>query len=418
MGLKISKYIFDNVHGHIGLTDVELKVIDSTIFQRLRRIRQTGCVDFVYPGAIHTRFSHSIGTMFLMGKFLSTAKKGGDSLADDDDEVQRMRLAALLHDIGHYPFSHTIEQVAVNEFGAMNHEALGAGFIKKFLKEKLDNYSTADIAGIIEKKGKSSLKALLSSAFDVDKCDYLLRDSYYTGVSYGEIEVDRLIQTMSIEDGRIIFDRDETELESFLLGRYHMYRAIYHHKTVVGFEQMLKRAFGMLVKEGEVRNPKDIASEDNEIEISGYDDNMLSQKMHEYALNGRNKGLRDLVQALIKRVPAALVYMEPRPAGDAAGNAIEKRIARMEADSKELNKFAEKCGADPMWIFPISLRKLSLIDEKSDLYIRKDKEIKSLKSSDSLIMRMIGSMTLYDTRVYAKQEYAKRARQALMQGRY
>ncbi len=418
MGLKIQKYIFDNVHGHIGITETEEKVIDSMVFQRLRGIRQTGCVDFVYPGAVHTRFSHCIGTMHLMGRFLSATKKSGKQLEHDDDNVQIMRLAALLHDIGHYPLSHTTEQVIVKSLHGPSHEMFGVDLIRRFLKEELDNYKPNEITDIIEKRVKNDRMMLLSSAFDVDKCDYLLRDSYYTGVSYGEIEIDRLIQTMSIEDGKMVFGKDETELERFLLGRYHMYRAVYYHKTVVGFEEMVKRTFELLVKEGVLKDPKELMKESNVAEIYGYNDAMFYQKVLGYAEHGKNKELRELCSNIVRRKPVAVAYMEPKPLSSSKMPAIEKRIADMEEEDEKRERFAKECGLDPMWILPVSLRRLSLVDEKSDIYIRKGNDIKSLHESDTLILKMIGSKSMYDVRMYTKPGHQKEVSRLLNKGDY
>ena len=418
MELKMQKYIFDNVHGHIGITEAEEKVIDSMIFQRLRGIRQTGCVDFVYPGAVHTRFSHCIGTMHLMGRFLSAKRKNGKPLEQDDENVQIMRLAALLHDIGHYPLSHTTEQIIVKSLHGPSHEMFGVDLIRRFLKEELDNYKPREITDIIEKKVKNDNMMLLSSAFDVDKCDYLLRDSYYTGVSYGEIEIDRLIQTMSIEDGKMVFGKDETELERFLLGRYHMYRAVYYHKTVVGFEEMVKRAFELLVKEGVIRDPKELMKESNVAEIYGYNDSMFYQKVLNYSEHGKNKELRELCSNIVRRKPVAVAYMEPKPLSDSKMPAIEKRIADMEEVDSKRERFAKECRLDPMWILPVSLRRLSLVDEKSEIYIRKGSEIKSLHESDTLILKMIGSKSMYDVRLYTKPGHHKEVSRLLNKGDY
>lgn len=416
--MKIQKYIFDNVHGHIGITETEGRIIDSMVFQRLRGIRQTGCVDFVYPGAVHTRFSHCIGTMHLMGRFLSTERKNGMQLEQDDDNVQIMRLAALLHDIGHYPLSHTMEQVVVKSLHGPDHEMFGGDLIRRFLREELDNYRPEEITDIIEKRMNNDRMMLLSSAFDVDKCDYLLRDSYYTGVSYGEIEIDRLIQTMSIEDGRMIFGKDETELERFLLGRYHMYRAVYYHKTVVGFEEMVKRAFELLVKEGMLRNPKELLKEDNEAEIYGYNDAMVYRKVLDYSEHGKSMELKELCRNIVRRRPVAVAYMEPKPLSGSSMPAIEKRIADMEGEEGERRRFAEECGLDPIWILPVSLRRMSLIDEKSDIYIRRDNDIKSLHESDTLILKMIGSKAMHDVRLYTKPGHQKEVSRLLHNGGY
>ena len=181
---------------------------------------------------------------------------------------------------------------------------------------------------------------------------------------------------------------------------------------------MLKTAFRMLVEEGVIRNPKELATEGDVMEISGYDDTMLYQKMHWYVLNGRNKGLKELITCILVRKPASVVYIDPKPLPGASISVAEKRIEAMEKSSGRLEDFAGRCGLDPMWIFPVSLRKLSLIDEKSEIYVRKKGNLRSLKDSGTLVLKMIGSKTLYDIRLYSKRGSERKARQVLDSGRY
>ena len=275
MALEIKKQIYDTVHGYIGLTEVELKVVNSPLFQRLRDIRMLGTVNFVYPGATCSRFEHSLGTMFMMEQFLSRVRVNGRIPAEDNETAQKMRLAALLHDIGHYPFSHTTEHVIMKKLGGSSHEEFGTEIIRDFFRETLSNYKTSEINELILGKESGDLGMLLSSAFDADKSDYLLRDAYYTGVGYGNVGVQRLIRIASFEKGRIIFDKDEAAVESFLLGRYHMYRSVYHHKTNTAFELMIQKIFECLVNEGMIMHPNDLIKGKDEMEIFVYDDHML-----------------------------------------------------------------------------------------------------------------------------------------------
>ena len=134
--LSFTKYIYDSVHGSIGITETELKLIDTPIFQRLRRIKQLGVADLIYPGATHSRFSHSIGAMFVMNEYLENVMKDGKPIAKDVDEKQKLRLAALLHDVGHYPFSHSLETPITEVFKCCKHDENGRNIIKSVLGER------------------------------------------------------------------------------------------------------------------------------------------------------------------------------------------------------------------------------------------------------------------------------------------
>lgn len=181
------KFIRDSIHGNLKLDDFEIKIIDTYPVQRLRRVKQLGFSYLVYPGANHSRFEHSIGTLYL-------ASSLAESLNLSKEEKEIVRIAALLHDIGHGPFSHVSENIL-----GYSHEDLTVKVIKKsviadILREK---FQVKEITDVI--KGKGILGQMLSSELDVDKMDYLLRDSYYTGVAYGIIDIERLISSMRIE---------------------------------------------------------------------------------------------------------------------------------------------------------------------------------------------------------------------------
>ena len=160
MPLRYSKQIYDNVHGYISITEHEMQLIDTPIFQRLREIKQLGPTYLVFPGATHTRFSHSIGTMFMMDLF---AKNTLRDVQVDDDTLQKLRIAALLHDVGHYPFSHTLEEVVTHSMGGKSHVEFGTMLIKKLLAEELGTFTYNDINGLIEGDKSNPLSMLLSS---------------------------------------------------------------------------------------------------------------------------------------------------------------------------------------------------------------------------------------------------------------
>ena len=153
-------------------------------------------------------------------------------------------------------------------------------------------------------------------------------------------------------------------------------------------------------------------------EIYGYNDAMFYRIVLDYSEHGKNRELRELCSNIVRRKPVAVAYMEPKPLSSSKMPAIEKRIADMEQDDDKRRRFAEECKLDPMWLFPVSLRRLGLVDEKSDIYIRKGNDIKSLHESDTLILKMIGSKSMYDVRLYTKSGHQKEVNRLLNKGDY
>jgi HD superfamily phosphohydrolase len=243
------KRIYDEVHGYIDLSDVELQIIETPYFQRLRFVKQLAVAWYVYPGATHTRFSHSLGVAHLMGLIAENLANQGYIHSYED--VQILRLAALLHDIGHTPFSHAIEPVYRNTIGIGHEEISRLIILNSNIRDVLNyfGYDPKTITAIIEGRHREPLyNQLLSSDLDVDRMDYLIRDALHTGVTYGIIDLHRIISTLVIDgDGNLaILDKGVDALENFYLARLHMYRAVYYHKTVVGYETLLGRIYEML----------------------------------------------------------------------------------------------------------------------------------------------------------------------------
>ncbi|ADP78075.1 metal dependent phosphohydrolase [Methanothermus fervidus DSM 2088] len=239
------KFIRDSIHGNLKLDDFEIKIIDTYPVQRLRRVKQLGFSYLVYPGANHSRFEHSIGTLYL-------ASSLAESLNLSKEEKEIVRIAALLHDIGHGPFSHVSENIL-----GYSHEDLTVKVIKKsviadILREK---FQVKEITDVI--KGKGILGQMLSSELDVDKMDYLLRDSYYTGVAYGIIDIERLISSMRIEKNIVLDKKGVQAAESTLLARYFMYPTVYQHHTTRIANAMFGKALKKLVSDG-IIDPKKI----------------------------------------------------------------------------------------------------------------------------------------------------------------
>ncbi len=236
------KIINDPVHGFIGLpNDLIFDIIEHPYFQRLRRIKQLGLTHLVYPGAIHSRFSHALGSMHLMLEAIDVLRQKGQTITDEESTAAA--IAILLHDIGHGPFSHALEHSIVD---SMSHEALSEIFMNRLnqtfngeLKIALDifkgNYS------------KKFLHQLVSGQLDVDRLDYLTRDSFFTGVSEGIIGTERIIKMLNVWDGELVVEiKGIYSIEKFLVSRRLMYWQVYLHKTVLSAEQLmikiLKRA--------------------------------------------------------------------------------------------------------------------------------------------------------------------------------
>ncbi|AIY90460.1 phosphohydrolase [Geoglobus acetivorans] len=239
------KNIHDSIHGTIRLEDWMVEVIDTPEFQRLRRIKQLGFADLVYPGANHTRFEHSIGTLHV-AKMLT-----------DDAEILA---SALLHDIGHTPFSHS-----------------GEGIVRKYLgkehEDVVDILKGSRIREILEKNGmdwknvaKGILKPPVSSVIDVDRIDYLMRDSHYTGVAYGIVDFDRLIKTLEFDGENVYVSiKGVRAIESLLISRYLMYSAVYHHHVCRIAKKMFEKAVEWMISENEIDPKKLVEMDDHDV---------------------------------------------------------------------------------------------------------------------------------------------------------
>jgi len=220
--------IRDPVHGDIELSDAEIQVLDSPEMQRLRRIKQLSFCSLVYPGANHTRFEHSLGTLYLAGRM-------AEKLGLEEDEKKKIRMAAMLHDVGHLPFSHSLEGL----FG-VNHEENSKAVIKRLDALNDTGYNPNEIIKLLDGKGPGKI---ISSQIDADRMDYLARDSHYTGAAYGVVDTDRIIGVMGMESGELFFnEKGLIALESLLIGRNQMFAAVYFHHTVRIAEAMLQEA--------------------------------------------------------------------------------------------------------------------------------------------------------------------------------
>jgi uncharacterized protein len=232
------KIFNDPVYGFISVPrGLILDLIDHPYFQRLRRIGQTSLTHYVYPGALHTRFHHALGAFHLTTAAIEVLRSKGVEITES--EAQAVQIAVLLHDIGHGPFSHTLEQQIVS----VHHEEMSLAFMQ-VLNKQFGGQLDEAIAVFENKHPKHFLSQLVSGQLDLDRMDYLNRDSFYTGVSEGVIGYDRIIKMLDERDGELVVEEKGIySLEKFLIARRLMYWQVYLHKTVIVAEQMLIRVF-------------------------------------------------------------------------------------------------------------------------------------------------------------------------------
>jgi len=230
------KIINDPVHGFITIyNDLIFDLMEHPFFQRLRRIKQLGMSHLVYPGANHTRFHHALGAMHLMQKAISELKKKGVEITED--EKQGVIVAILLHDIGHGPFSHTLEHSLLKD---VHHEEVSLVFMNR-LNAEFDGQLDLAILIFTDNYHKKFLHQLVSSQLDMDRLDYLQRDSYFTGVSEGVVGSERIIKMLNVVDNElVIIEKGIYSIENFISARRIMYWQVYMHKTVVSSEYMLR----------------------------------------------------------------------------------------------------------------------------------------------------------------------------------
>jgi HD superfamily phosphohydrolase len=238
--------IKDPVHGYVYITEEAKNIIDTYPMQRLRRLRQLAGSEVVYPGANHTRFEHCLGVMYLAGKVLENPNIS--SLASDE-EADMCRISALLHDVGHGPFSHVFEQLLIKDL-EKTHEDITSWIIEK--SELGDNLSKmgykpqevgALAVGKLHKADKAFLDQIISSAVDVDKQDFIVRDTYHTGAEYGFIDVYRLIHALDVLGENLAVELGAlSALEAFMIARIESFKSIYFHRVGRAAQIMLATA--------------------------------------------------------------------------------------------------------------------------------------------------------------------------------
>ncbi|MFL5524363.1 MAG: HD domain-containing protein [Gemmatimonadaceae bacterium] len=249
----------DPIWNNIRVDELTLDLVDTEVFQRLRYVRQLGWTYLVYPGATHSRFEHALGTHHLSRRTLALLCESSDSVSISEEEQAIVRSAALLHDVGHYPFSHALEEI-----GALHHEDVARpliteGSVASLLSARLGQEAPEKVFELIRGRSRSALQGLISGSLDLDKIEYLKRDAFMCGVPYGEIDVDRLTNSLVVVDDPVngqsalgVQEKALSALESLLFAKYQMYRNVYWHHAVRSATAMYKRLVEDAVRSGVV----------------------------------------------------------------------------------------------------------------------------------------------------------------------
>ncbi|RKU21106.1 hypothetical protein C6503_05200 [Candidatus Poribacteria bacterium] len=318
----------DPIHGFIKISKRERDLIDTKVFQRLRRIRQLAMTSLVYPGAVHTRFDHSVGVMHVAGRICTKLQELNSAKICSED-VDRVRFAALLHDVGHGPFSHVSEHLlkkyapADADTGQVLekiHEKITVDIIQT--DPKISEILDRDLDFVVEiiegsKNIRDWHRDIVSSELDADKMDYLLRDSYFAGVKYGEYDLEKLIESCRIADRRetplAISSKGIYALEQLLLARYHMTQQVYWHRVSLISNEMIVRGITLAIdgrnaKMGKLykypKKNKRASDEDHEKKKKDFVQNYLNyhdEKVIDLLRNCKQEKAREIFNQLYNR---------------------------------------------------------------------------------------------------------------------
>lgn len=375
--------IKDPLHGYISLSEEEKNVIDSPKMQRLRRIRQLGLSYLVYPGATHTRFQHSLGVMHLASKF-------ADSLNLSEEKKKEVRIAALLHDSGHGPFSHASELVA--EKRGLSHEKLSC----QVVDELSDKYSANPSRVKKMIRGKLEIGQVVAGDIDADRIDYLMRDAHTSGLQHGQIESDTIIQLAEIDSRRLVFDFKAVQaLESLFTARFHMMKSLYNHHASQIAEKMLERALESYLEQDHLLE-----------DMMSLDDYQAHNRLIESKGTSRELYKRIKDRNLYKR---ALILDE--------GEIGRENLRKLEdgiAERKVEREIAEAAELSPRKVIVNKPRTPSM--KKINVKVKKNKQVKDF-STVSPIPSALNEASWRNVylNVYAPQQQKEKVRKAARQ---
>ena len=367
------KIIADPVHGDIGLSELETNLIDTPTFQRLRRLKQLGFASMVYPNATYSRFAHSLGVLYITDRVIKVFQRK-EQLKDEVD-VDKLRVAALLHDIGHYPYSHLMEYIDWDRYSSVylekeshetedktprvtpypKHDKLGRLIITQRgdIRQILENHNIEpdEIAALIEGK-HPTIPNPLHKSLDVDRMDYLIRDSLNTGVPYGRIDINYLLNNLAVtEEGEIVVNaKARIAAEHLLVSRYFMFNTVYLHKTVFGFEEVVRRIILLLLDKGRIYGSGEEIEKmigDNSYEFLNFHDGYVDKFIDEYAAKDDREPLTVLCQAVRLRHPPKLIY-EVVDLSERKSDRVDRNYVLFKrCMEKDIGQIADKCQISP-----------------------------------------------------------------------
>ena len=304
------RIIRDPIHGYVCLSKKESDLIDTPIFQRLRRIKQLANSHLVYPSTMHTRFEHSLGVVEIAYRIANRIK----SIKNDGDKIRALRYAALLHDIGHGPFSHVFEDIIarINNFDTFNHELITKDLLnneedlKKIINNDLDNVLNL----LFEVNNRQVEHCIISGPLDADKFDYLLRDLYHAGVAYGVFDKTRVMFTLKEIKGGFL-DTKESYLGAemggleavlgMVLAKYYMYESVYSHKTRRIVDSMLIRSTELAIENDETFKRESLLYSSDNIEFLNFFKNLNDITFLNLLLNTKYDKARNIANMIYYR---------------------------------------------------------------------------------------------------------------------
>ena len=370
--------IRDPIHGYIEISPHIEKLLDTKIVQRLRNVKQLGWTNLVYPGANHTRFEHSLGTYYLASRVCESISK---------EERREIEIAALLHDIGHGPYSHDCEDI-IEEYTRHKHDDVMFLLEKPEIASILEEYSIkpSTIANHIQ--GKTRIGQIITGALDVDRMDYLIRDSYYTGVAYGIVDYEHLLRNIRFYENNIVLNyRGLKSAESLLMSRFLMYPSVYDHHVGRIAGSMFSHALDRAIIDGDI-DPLDL------------------QTMDDYACNIRMRGIKGYAGEMIDRLNSRNLFKRAVYVGF---DSVDKNVVKYTKIHKEIeNEIARIAGIDPGYVL-VDIPKIPEFKERNITVLMENEQLKYLDDVSQMV-RIIEESYENDWRlgVYTVPEYRDR----------
>ncbi len=370
--------IRDPIHGYIEITPYIEKLLDTGVVQRLRNVKQLGWTNLVYPGANHTRFEHSLGAYYLAGRL-------GAGLSDE--ERREIEIAALLHDIGHGPYSHDSEEI-IEEYTRRKHDDVLFLLEGEEVAAVLDEYGIkpSTISGHIQ--GKTKVGQIIAGSLDVDRMDYIVRDAYYTGVAYGLVDYEHLLRNIKFYDNSIVlYYRGMKSAESLLMSRFLMYPSVYDHHVGRIAGSMFAHGLDEAIKEDDA----------NAFELQLMDDCELNYRMRHF-----NKYSADMIDRLNSRnLFKRALYV--------GLDSVDKSIARYTKIHRDIEaEIARLAGVENGYVL-VDIPRIPEFRERNAMVLMENDQLKYLDDVSKLVKIMEESyMSDWRMGVYTLPEYRER----------